>query len=116
LRQAGDILQLRPDLGVLPKQAEELRARLDLHREHAMGAPSLTRAELRLLPLLATHLTFREIGERLCISNNTVKAHALSVYSKLGVSSRSHAVQRIQQIGLGPDASPGPSRSLMRPA
>ena len=105
LRQAGDILQIRPDLGVLPKQAEELRARLDLLREHTTGAPSLTRAELRLLPLLATHLTFREIGERLYVTQNTVKAQAVSAYRKLGVASRGQAVRRIQQIGLL-DAAP----------
>ena len=54
----------------------------------------------RLLPLLATHLTFREIGERLFISQNTVKTQAISVYRKLGVSSRGQAVQRVQTIGL----------------
>jgi LuxR family transcriptional regulator, maltose regulon positive regulatory protein len=51
-------------------------------------------------PLLATHLTFREIGERLYISQNTVKTQAISVYRKLGVSSRGQAVQRVQAIGL----------------
>ena len=42
-------------------------------------------AELRLLPLLATHLSFREIGERLFVSRNTIKTQAISVYRKLGV-------------------------------
>ena len=101
LREAQDILHLRPDLGVLPKQADELGSKLGTIRERTIGASSLTRAELRVLPLLSTHLTFREIGERLYISHNTVKKHALSVYHKLGVSSRSQAVQRAEQIGLG---------------
>ena len=65
------------------------------------GGLSLTTAELRLLPLLATHLTFREIGERLYLSQHTVKTQAMSIYRKLGVSSRSQAVQRAQQLGLG---------------
>lgn len=102
LREARDILHLRPDLGVLPEQADELRSKLDTVREQSIGASSLTRAELRVLPLLSTHFTFREIGERLYLSHNTVKKHALSVYHKLGVSSRSEAVQRAQQIGLVP--------------
>jgi LuxR family transcriptional regulator, maltose regulon positive regulatory protein len=100
LRQASDILQLRPSLGTLPAQAQELRSRLDTAREATMGASSLTTAELRLLPLLATHLTFREIGQRLYLSHNTVKTQAISIYRKLGASSRGQAVQRGQGIGL----------------
>jgi ATP/maltotriose-dependent transcriptional regulator MalT len=65
------------------------------------GASSLTAAELRLLPLLSTHLSFREIGERLYISPHTVKTQAYSIYRKLGVSSRSGAVTRTQELGLG---------------
>jgi LuxR family transcriptional regulator, maltose regulon positive regulatory protein len=68
LTEASDIIHRRSDLGILSSQADELRSKLDtIHRE-VMGASSLTRAELRLLPLLPTHLTFREIGERLYIS------------------------------------------------
>ena len=66
----------------------------------ALGASSLTAAELRLLPLLSTHLSFREIGERLYLSSNTVKTQAYSVYKKLGVSSRSRAVARTRELGL----------------
>ena len=46
---------------------------------------SLTGAELRLLPYLATHLTFPEIASRLFISRNTVKTEAVAIYRKLGV-------------------------------
>jgi LuxR family transcriptional regulator, maltose regulon positive regulatory protein len=100
LWQARDVLRARPDLGNLPAQVEELRSSLDLARQASPGASGLTTAELRLLPLLATHLTFREIGERLYISQNTVKTQAISVYRKLGVSSRGQAVHRVQTIGL----------------
>jgi LuxR family maltose regulon positive regulatory protein len=100
LWQARDVLRARPDLGGLPAQVEALRSSLDLARQASPGASGLTTAELRLLPLLATHLTFREIGERLYISQNTVKTQAVSVYRKLGVSSRGQAVQRVQAIGL----------------
>lgn len=100
LGQAHDILQQRPDLGVLPRQAEELQSRLAKITAVADGASSLTAAELRLLPLLPTHLSFREIGERLYLSTNTVKTQAYSVYRKLGVSSRSEAVTRTRQLGL----------------
>src|SRR5580693_5640851 len=100
LEQVHDILQQRPDLGVLPGQAEELQSRLTKINAGAVGASSLTAAELRLLPLLPTHLSFREIGERLYLSRNTVKTQAYSVYRKLGVSSRSGAVTRTHELGL----------------
>ena len=100
LRQVHDILQQRPDLGVLPRQAEELHSRLAKLKAVAVGASSLTAAELRLLPLLSTHLSFQEIGERLYLSKNTVKTQAYSVYRKLGVSSRSGAVTRTHELGL----------------
>jgi LuxR family transcriptional regulator, maltose regulon positive regulatory protein len=70
-------------------------------RADVLGASSLTKAELRILPLLSTHLTFREIGERVYITQNTVKKHAMSIYQKLGVASCSQAVQRAQELGLG---------------
>ena len=61
---------------------------------------SLTAAELRLLPYLATHLTFPEIGDRLFVSRNTVKSEAVSIYRKLGVSSRSRAIECAVEVGL----------------
>ncbi|HEU5448320.1 MAG TPA: LuxR C-terminal-related transcriptional regulator, partial [Acidimicrobiia bacterium] len=100
LSQARSILRLRPDLGVLPAEVEELWAKLDTARQAGKGASSLSTAELRLLPLLATHLSFPEIGQRLYVSRNTVKTQAVSIYRKLGTSSRSEAVQRLREIGL----------------
>jgi LuxR family transcriptional regulator, maltose regulon positive regulatory protein len=100
LGQAREILQQRPDLGVLPRQADELQSKLATIQAGAAGASSLTAAELRLLPLLSTHLSFREIGERLFVSSHTVKTQAYSAYRKLGVSSRSEAVARMHELGL----------------
>jgi LuxR family maltose regulon positive regulatory protein len=100
LRQVNDILQQRPDLGVLPGEADELRAEVEMLRRQGVGGSSLTTAELRILPLLATHLTFREIAERLYLSPYTVKTQALSVYRKFGVSSRSAAIERAHGVGV----------------
>jgi len=100
LRQAEEIIRQRPDLGVLPAQATDLRAALDRVGQGTPGASSLTAAELRLLPLLSTHLTLLEIGERLHLSRNTVKTQAVSIYRKLGVSSRSQAMARVRELGL----------------
>jgi LuxR family maltose regulon positive regulatory protein len=76
-------------------------ARADAFAEHATGdGPSLTNAELRVLRLLPSHMSFREIGERLHVSTNTVKTQALAVYRKLDVSCRSDAVARGRSAGL----------------
>jgi LuxR family maltose regulon positive regulatory protein len=101
LREVEDVIQRRPDLGTLPQQAQELRAELANAASLDDGwASTLTAAELRLLPLLTTHLSFREIAERLYVSRNTVKSQAISVYRKLGASSRSEAIDRAVKLGL----------------
>ena len=100
LAQARGILRQRPDLGFLPAVAEQLRANLATTSARAVGASSLTAAELRLMPLLSTHLSYQEIGERLYVSKNTVKTQAYSAYRKLGVSTRSDAVIRARELGL----------------
>ena len=63
-------------------------------------AATLTAAELRLLPYLATQLSYREIGERLFIARSTVKSEAISAYRKLRASSRSEAVEHAAELGL----------------
>jgi LuxR family maltose regulon positive regulatory protein len=64
------------------------------------GASTLTEAELRVLPFLATHLSFREIAERLFLSRHTVKSHAMAIYHKLSVTSRTDAVERANALAL----------------
>ena len=81
--------------------AQDVRAQIAGAPDMSSGwASTLTAAELRLLPMLTTHLTFREIGERLFISRNTVKTQAISAYRKLDASSRSEAIQRAVALGL----------------
>jgi LuxR family transcriptional regulator, maltose regulon positive regulatory protein len=100
LRDVDAVLRRRPDLGALTAQADELRHQLESIRVDTPGASTLTTAELRLLPYLPTHLSFREIGERLFVSAHTVKSQAISIYRKLGVNSRGDAVGRAQDLGL----------------
>jgi LuxR family maltose regulon positive regulatory protein len=101
LTETEEVLELRPNMGSLATDARDLRD----HVAAAGGssgawAMSLTGAELRLLPYLATHLTFPEIGSRLFISRNTVKTEAVAIYRKLGSSSRSEAIERAVEVGL----------------
>ena len=100
LREVNDVLRRRLDLAMFREQAEQLGARLDAIRTDVVGASPLTAAELRLLPHLATHHSFREIGEGLYLSPHTVKTQAIAICRKFGVSSRSHAIQRAQDLGL----------------
>ena len=101
LREIDDLLKKRPRLGTLVGEAQALRARLSKDRTpSALGASSLTTAELRVLPLLATHLSFPEIGAELFLSPNTIKSQAISLYRKLGVATRSQAVARSRDLAL----------------
>ena len=65
LRQAEQIVRHRPALGVLTDQLLDLRARLAEATSTLAGSSTLTNAELRLLPLLPTYLSFQEIADRL---------------------------------------------------
>jgi LuxR family maltose regulon positive regulatory protein len=99
--EARDVLRARPGLGCLDADAQELGRQISAVADPAAGwASTLTAAELRLLPLLTTHLSFREIAERLFVSRNTVKTQAISVYRKLDASSRSEAIARAVELGL----------------
>lgn len=100
MRDAADILALRPRLGLLVAEHDEIRARLASLPVGSIGPTSLTTAELRLLPFLTTHLTYPEIAERLFLSRHTVKTQAMSIYRKLGVSSRNDAVQAAREAGM----------------
>jgi LuxR family maltose regulon positive regulatory protein len=101
LGEAEQVLEIRPQLGILVEDARELHDRVAATSgPDGAWAMSLTGAELRLLPYLATHLRFPEIATRLFISRNTVKSEAVAIYRKLGVSSRSDAIERAVEVGL----------------
>ncbi len=101
MQEVDELLRHRPGLGTLTGQAEALRTRLSEERGTAIaGMSSLTAAELRLLPMLATHLSMPEIAAQMFLSRNTIRSQAMSVYRKLGASSRSQAVARCHELGL----------------
>ena len=93
LREASDIVHQSDSLGPLEARLSEMKERIAAAPLGDSGVATLTNAELRLLPLLATHLSFPEIGERLYVSRHTIKSQAMSIYRKLDASSRSEAVQ-----------------------
>jgi len=58
-------------------------------------AEALSARELEVLLLLDQHLGTDEIAQRLIISEHTVRSHVKSLLSKLGVSSRREALEKL---------------------
>ena len=77
---------------VPPGPFEPDQARID-----ALG---ITPRELEVLHLIAEGLSTREMADRLCVSENTVKTHTSRVFDKLGASRRTQAVQLAKQLRL----------------
>jgi LuxR family transcriptional regulator, maltose regulon positive regulatory protein len=65
---------------------------------HVLAEP-LTTAEMRILKLLPTS-TYLQMAATLYVSRNTVKTHLRSIYQKLGVASRSEAIERAVDLQL----------------
>jgi len=94
--------QLRPDPFIERLVAEALEVRA---AQPGTGPSSrvltepLTAAERRILTLLPTS-TYLQIANTLYVSRNTVKTHLRSIYQKLGVASRSEALERAVDLRL----------------
>jgi LuxR family transcriptional regulator, maltose regulon positive regulatory protein len=101
LAEASRLARRVPDAVIFARWFDEAWAHLDTLAETSFVGPSaLTIAELRVLRFLPSHRSFREIGEQLGVSANTVKTQAHAVYRKLAVASRSEAVTRARETGL----------------
>ena len=132
MREIDELLKRRPGLGALTGDAAGLRAQLSKERgPRTPAASALTAAELRVLPMLATHLSFPEIGAEMFLSPHTVKSQAMSIYRKLGASARASpdprarsgngrsgravrwpsAVHGLGRVGYGHAAAEGPAES-----
>jgi len=61
--------------------------------ENRVRELQITRRELEVLGLIAEGLSNKEIGERVFVSENTVKTHASRLFDKLGARRRTEAVQ-----------------------
>lgn len=87
--------------GVLPERlaAAEQGAR---GPDGALRGSTPSPAEMRLLALLPSDLTRREIGAELFVSVDTVKTHLRRLYRRLGVETRADAVAVARSRGLLP--------------
>jgi len=92
------------DRAELAEAVISLPSRLSLSRRSAEREggliESLTTREHDVLALVADGLSNREIAHDLAISEHTVKFHLASVFGKLGVSTRTEAVQRGVRLGV----------------
>jgi LuxR family maltose regulon positive regulatory protein len=101
LTNAGRLVRYCADATVVRTAIDDAWERADAFAVAAVaGVSPLTAAELRVLRMLPSHMSLREIAERLHVSQNTVKTQAHAAYRKLDVSSRSEAVRRARSVGL----------------
>lgn len=95
------IEQAEAVLSIAPASDEaEGRRRTGDAREYDAPVESLTAREHDVLALVADGLPNRDIAARLAISEHTVKFHLASIFGKLGVSTRTEAVQRGLRLGV----------------
>lgn len=62
----------------------------------------ITPREHEILALIAEGLSNRQIGDRIFVTESTVKSHAYRLFDKLGVERRVQAVQKGRELGLIP--------------
>jgi LuxR family transcriptional regulator, maltose regulon positive regulatory protein len=101
LREAGVLTNGGPDVGALRGLLDKRSRTLRISVRKTNGVPDpLSDRELTVLRLLGGTLSRRDIGRELGISTDTVKSHVRAIYRKLGVSSRSEAVERARDLGV----------------
>jgi LuxR family maltose regulon positive regulatory protein len=101
MQEIDEVLKRRPGMGTLVGEAQALRTQIARMRGSASPrASALTASELRLLPMLPTHLTTAEIAAELSLSQHTIKSRMKSIYRKLNASTRGQAVAQARELGL----------------
>jgi LuxR family maltose regulon positive regulatory protein len=99
---SGTLARFR-DPGILAQRLSSMRQRLGMVEtpsSSADGSDGLTGRELEVLGYLPGELSQREIAAALFVSFNTVSSHMKSIYRKLGVSSRSEAVEQARKLEI----------------
>jgi non-specific serine/threonine protein kinase len=109
-RQEEGFAQARAALGSTRFEAAAAQGR-ELSLDHAARLAEriaaaaarddvLSARELEILRLVAERLSNQEIADRLVVSVRTVHAHLRSIYRKLGVDSRTDAVEQGRELHL----------------
>lgn len=98
--EAGSIVAACSDPGVLPALVDHARAGLDAATPTPAAPARPSDAQLRVLYLLPSELSYREIGRELFLTHDTIKSHIRALYRILGVDTRREAVDRARAHGL----------------
>jgi LuxR family maltose regulon positive regulatory protein len=102
LAEARAVIEACADPGILRAQLATIETQLHRPPRHRATslADELTDGELRVLRLLASDLSQREIARELYVSVNTVKSHTRIIYAKLGTTCRDAAIRRARELTL----------------
>jgi non-specific serine/threonine protein kinase len=87
----------------LIEEVLEVALQEDTRQEAESGrsaAGLLSRRELEVLQLVAEGLSNKQIAHELIVAESTVRYHLTSIFNKLGVDSRAHAIAVAAQRGL----------------
>lgn len=82
------------------RQLLRLRTMTPAPNPRRLVESNLTRREIQVLDLLAQGCTYRSIGDRLVISEETVRTHVKSILHKFGEPNRAGAVAAAKRAGL----------------
>ncbi len=98
ITEAASIIGSCPDPGILTRRLGACGR--SPRADTSPGDGTLTQRERRVLQLLTSDLSERDIGQELYVSHNTIHSHVRSIYRKLGVSSRADALQQTRELRL----------------
>jgi len=80
-------------LEAMPGESEKVKP-------DARSEEILSEREVEVLRLLAAGESYKEIGQKLFLSLNTVQFHVKNIYRKLSVNKRAQVIQKAQEIKL----------------
>ncbi len=123
LELARRAMELDGDASAIVEASTQLGARLAASLGTRREAPHrflgdgqqpepLTSRELEIVEALRRHATIRAIAAELFLSSNTVKTHLRNAYRKLGVSTRTAALQAVDHVHAGGEAPKNSDRAL----
>lgn len=98
--QIMTVEQIIAYLKQIPPLVEGAKAPVVVHTDSVQQPFELTTREVEVLRLVAKGLTDAQVAETLIISPHTVHSHLSSIYSKLGVTSRTAAARFVAQDNL----------------
>jgi DNA-binding NarL/FixJ family response regulator len=90
----GSSRVLFEDPSIVTDDATEIRGAA------GVAGAQFTQRQIQVLRLMARGLSSKQIGERLFVSERTVKAYVQSIFEKLAVNKRAAAVAGALRLGL----------------